>query len=162
MNLIESVTLCQQHVDTKGFKGKGGITTWARNASDRLDAIREDMAALASATNQVAPRQFYLQLHARTATGSLSLRWRSVTGQHKLWEDLAADVADMPQRIAAWYRAANEEAELLNAMEQALRAELRMADRLAARWGIGQVWQRQTGLRQPIGTTEQPLSKQKR
>ena len=69
-NAIESVTLCQQCVDTKGFKGKGGVTGWAKSAGTRLEAVRTDMAALASATNQVSPRWFYLQLHARRAAVS--------------------------------------------------------------------------------------------
>jgi len=143
---IESVTLCQQHVDTKGFKGKGGVRAWAKNASRRLDAVREDMAALSSATNQVAPRHFYLQLHARTATGGLSLRWRLASGHHVLWAQLPESLIEMPKRIADWYRAANAEAELLNAMEQALRAELRIASRLAAGMGIQDLWHRETGL----------------
>ncbi|MES2353106.1 MAG: hypothetical protein V4568_01690 [Pseudomonadota bacterium] len=162
MNSIESVTLCQQRVDTKGFKGKGGVETWVRNVVSRLNAVREDMAALASASNQVAPRYFHLQLHARSATGSLSLRWRFTTGKHALWKDLAPHLTGVPQRIADWYRAANEEAELLNAMEQALRAELRMAERLAIRMGVGQQWQRETGLRSSIVSVGQQEPNRKR
>jgi hypothetical protein len=162
MNSIESVTLCQQRVDTKGFKGKGGVIAWARNAKSRLDAVRDDMATLASATNQVAPRHFYLQLHARGATGGLSLRWRFIDGRHVLWKNLALHLAGLPRRIADWYLAANEEAELLNAMEQTLRAELRMADRLAVRMGAGSLWRRETGLRQPIGTAGQQPPKRQR
>jgi hypothetical protein len=158
MNSIESVTLCQQRVDTKGFKGKGGVHTWAKSAKGRLDAVRDDMAALASATNQIAPRYFYLQLHARSATGALSLRWRLATGQHALWEALARHLASLPLRVAEWYRAANEEAELLNAMEQALRAELRMADRLAVRIGIEPLWQRQAVSRKRTGGVERQRS----
>jgi len=162
MNSIESVTLCQQRVDKKGFKGKGGVETWARNVVSRLNAIREDMAALASATNQVAPRYFHLQLHARSATGGLSLRWRFTAGKHALWKDLAPHFTGVPQRITEWYRVANEEAELLNAMEQALRAELRMANRLATRMGVGQLWQLETGLRQPIDSAGQQEPKRRR
>jgi hypothetical protein len=153
MNPINSVTLCQQRVDTKGFKGKGGVETWARNVLGRLHAVRDDMAALASATNQVSPRYFHLQLHARSATGGLSLRWRFSAGKHALWKDLAPYLAGMPQRIIDWYHAANEEAELLNAMEQALRTELRMADRLAKRMGVAQLWRRETGVRKRTGPT---------
>lgn len=141
LNVIESVTLCQQHVDTKDFKGKGRVIAWARDAGRRLDAVRQDMAALASATDQVAPRYFHLQLHSRTATGGLSLRWRLVTGPHALWEDLAPWIAELPRRISGWYDAANAEAELLNAMEQAVRAEVRTARRLAARLGDVGPWQ---------------------
>jgi hypothetical protein len=110
-----------------------------------LDAVRHDMAALASATDQVAPRYFYLQLHSRTATGGLSLRWRLVTGPHALWDDLAPWIADLPRRIAGWYEAANAEAELLNAMEQTVRAEVRTARRLAARLGDTEPWQNAAG-----------------
>ena len=138
-NAIESVTLCQQCVDTKGFKGKGGVTGWAKSAGTRLEAVRTDMAALASATNQVSPRWFYLQLHARRATGGLSLRWRMADGRHMLWQDLASDVQRLPTRISDWYRAVAEEAALLNAMEQALRAELRMASRLAQAMGFSAI-----------------------
>ncbi len=148
MNIIKSVTLCQQRVDTKGFKGKGGVETWARNVVSRLNAIREDMAALASATYQVSPRYFHLQLHARNKTGSLSLRWRMNSGQHLLWKNLLPYLENMPQRIIQWYQTANEEAELLNAMEQALRSELRMAQRLAVRMGMKPVSTIGTGLQQ--------------
>ena len=135
MKPIEAVTLCQRGVDTKGFKGKGGVAAWVRLAEGRLAVLRADMAALAGATNQVSPRWFYLQLHARTQTGALSLRWRMADGRHVRWDDVAGDVDQLPRRIALWYRAAQEAAALLNAMEQTVRAELRVATRLAPERG---------------------------
>ena len=136
MNGRSDWPLCQQSVDTKGFKGKGGIRAWISRIRVRRQAVHLAMDMLHEATRQVTPRYFYLELHARSATGSISLRWRRTDGRHCLWQDVEPHLQGLPKTMQDWYRRANEEAEILNAMEQAVRAEQRAAWILAEKLGL--------------------------
>jgi hypothetical protein len=154
---------CQQLDDTKGpLKDKGAagmpgpinarhaptgpsavaesVAVWVREASAQLQAIQQEMAALALRTRGVrgdpaeprpspgqGQRAFAMYEYRRASTGQTMLRWRLATQEHATWEDVNALLTAMPPVLAAWYCAVNAQRVVLNARERLKRQELREA-----------------------------------
>jgi hypothetical protein len=99
-------------------------------ARQAVDKVHEDMRNLAEATKSIKGRTFYLALHARAATGQLSLRWRKAGAtdtSHIPWDTLAEYFSKLPDELVHWYQTVNQVAISLNAQEKLNRSVLKYA-----------------------------------
>lgn len=120
----ESSIGCQQRVDIKAFKGKG-----TRKVQDALSFVQSEMSKLARKTKDVSGRLFFLEVHRRTSTCQMSLKWRLAYGRwrHANWDDeeLQSYLSRMSVDWVDWYSDIAKKAVLLNAEEKKLRMQLR-------------------------------------
>lgn len=119
----------QHRIDRKAFKGRGAARELMK-ARQAVDKVHEDMRNLAEATKSIKGRTFYLALHARAATGQLSLRWRKAGAtdtSHIPWDTLEEYFSKLPDELVHWYQTVNQVAISLNAQEKLNRSVLKYA-----------------------------------
>lgn len=122
-----------QEIDCKGpLKGKGAtLAQWEQDVTRRLTQVYSDMSTLSSESRAIDGRSF--GLYVIKLRDAKQLRWRTTKSQHVTWQRIEPRLAQLPQGLAAWYRQAEEVAQVLNHREQALRYELKTVQRLAQR-----------------------------
>jgi hypothetical protein len=121
-----------QVADRKGpLKGKGReLAQWSADAQAQLAAVHGAMDELAAESRSISQRAFGLHIYTRRT--ERQLRWRLIDGSHLAWPRIEGLLAQEPQGLARWYRAAIDRAHLLNHREQALRYEVKTAQRAMA------------------------------
>lgn len=119
--------------DYKGpLKGKGGgLAHWRDEANARLQRLYSEMEQLSVQSRSLPERSFGLMVYGLRE--GRQLRWRMTSGQHAIWERVEPLLAAQPAGLARWYRAAQDQAVILNHREQVLRYEVRTVERLLER-----------------------------
>ncbi|MFN4266279.1 MAG: hypothetical protein ACK4F8_11105 [Aquabacterium sp.] len=126
---------CQTLECLKGpLKDKAkAVNQWHRLTQDRLNQIHHEMEVLRQETKRQVSGDttWYLDIYKITWRNSKSLRWRMVGGTHTLWERVESNLQYLPPSLAQWYREVDVKANLLNALEQVARYELKTINRFA-------------------------------
>lgn len=126
---------CQTLECLKGpLKDKAkAVNQWHRLTQDRLNQIHHEMEVLRQETKRQVSGDttWYLDIYKITWRNSKSLRWRMVGGTHTLWERVESNLLYLPPSLAQWYREVDVKANLLNALEQVARYELKTINRFA-------------------------------
>ena len=85
------------------------------------------MQELAKASKAVPGLGIYLELHKRSASGYVFLRWRERFGssRHVGWDEIDALTNALPENIRAWCQAASSRAQELNTDHLDARSEIK-------------------------------------
>ncbi len=122
---------CQKRVDVKALTGTGNLAR-LRQQVGKLDGCATQMQELAKASKAVAGLGIYLELHKRSASGYVFLRWRERFGssRHVGWDEIDALTKALPENIRAWCQAASSRAQELNTDHLDARSEIKRIRRM--------------------------------
>lgn len=128
----DTTTACQTIACWKGpLKGKGSdLRQWLKLAEARLADVHRQMNELRDETKTVEKRRVSLDVYFLRHRLQQSLRWRLAGGKHATWELVKPLLQTMNASEAQAYSEWNTRAEILNALEQVARYEVRNVQRL--------------------------------
>jgi hypothetical protein len=117
---------CQKRVDVKALTGTGNLAR-LRQEVGRLDGCATQMQELAKATKAVPGLGIYLELHKRSASGYVFLRWRERFGssRHVGWEEIDELTQTLPTQTRDWCKSASLRAQELNSAHLEARSEIK-------------------------------------
>lgn len=125
---------CQKRVDVKALTGTGNLARLRQQVAS-LDDCAKQMQELAKASKAVSGLSIYLELHKRSASGYVFLRWRQRFGssRHVGWDEIDTLTQELPSQIRVWCNSASVRAQELNSAHLDSRAEIKRIRKMVER-----------------------------
>lgn len=117
---------CQNRVDVKALTGTGNLARLRQQIAS-IDSCAKQMQELTKASKAVIGLPIYLELHQRSASGYVFLRWRQRYGasRHVGWDEVDELTKELSAEMRAWCHTASQRAQELNAAHLQHRGEIK-------------------------------------